>query len=209
MFTDKEHSTPMLRFKQFKRDWEQRKLKDISDRVTRKNKDNASKLPLTISAQDGLVDQNTYYKKQIASRDMSNYYLLKKGDFAYNKSYSNGFPLGVVKRLDKYEYGVLSTLYIVFRPTQINSDFLLFYYETNKWHKEVLRLSAEGARNHGLLNISVKDFFDTKMRTPISEKEQVEIGVFLMKLEKIINLQHNKMAVLEKIKKTYLHKMFL
>ncbi|MGD1370324.1 restriction endonuclease subunit S, partial [Enterococcus faecium] len=107
---------PEIRFPEFTDEWEQRKLGEVATRVTRKNKKLESTLPLTISAQFGLVDQNTFFNKQIASKDVSGYYLLKKGEFAYNKSYSNGYPWGAVKRLDKYDMGVLSTLYICFRP---------------------------------------------------------------------------------------------
>ena len=178
------------------------------ERVTRKNKNNESTLPLTISAQDGLVDQNTYFNKQVASKDMSNYYLLKKSDFAYNKSYSNGFPLGTVKRLDKYDEGTLSSLYIVFRPKKVNSDFLSIYYDTNKWHREVMKLSAEGARNHGLLNIPVNSFFEKKIIIPILEEEQLKIAKFLKRLEKIITLHQRKINTLEAQKKAYLNVMF-
>lgn len=187
--------------------WEHRKLNTIVERVTRKNKNNESTLPLTISAQDGLVDQNTYFNKQVASKDMSNYYLLMKGDFAYNKSYSNGFPLGTVKRLDKYDQGALSSLYIVFRPKKVNTDFLSIYYDTNKWHREVMKLSAEGARNHGLLNIPVNSFFEKNIIIPIPEKEQLEIAKFLKRLEKIIALHRRKRNILQKLKQIYLMKM--
>lgn len=94
---------PVIRFTGYIEDWNQNKLNSIVERVTRKNSNLESTLPLTISAQHGLVDQNTFFNKQVASRDVSNYYLLKKGEFAYNKSYSNGFPLGAIKRLDAYE----------------------------------------------------------------------------------------------------------
>ena len=203
-----ERKVPELRFKGFHDDWEQRKLNTVVERVTRKNKNNESTLPLTISAQDGLVDQNTYFNKQVASKDMSNYYLLKKGDFAYNKSYSNGFPLGTVKRLDKYDEGTLSSLYIVFRPKKVNSDFLSIYYDTNKWHREVMKLSAEGARNHGLLNIPVNSFFEKKIIIPILEEEQLKIAKFLKRLEKIITLHQRKINTFKQLKKSFLSGMF-
>ena len=93
---------------------------------------------------------------------MSGYYLLLKGEFAYNKSYSNDYPLGAVKRLDKYPNGALSSLYICFSvdESKINSDFLTHYFETSKWHKGIINIAGEGARNHGLLNISPTDFYE-------------------------------------------------
>ena len=87
---------------------------DLVDRVTRKIQDLVSELPLTISAQYGLIDQNEFFDKRVASKDVSGYYLIGNGEFAYNKSTSTDAPWGAIKRLDRYENGVLSTLYIVF-----------------------------------------------------------------------------------------------
>ncbi|NBI14164.1 restriction endonuclease subunit S, partial [[Haemophilus] felis] len=159
---------------------------NVVQRITRKNKNLESTLPLTISAQYGLVDQNAFFNKVVASKDVSGYYLIKNGEFAYNKSYSNGFPWGAIKRLELYPQGVLSTLYILFKPIKINSDFLTKYYETTYWYKEVSKYAAEGARNHGLLNISTEDFFKTTLIFPISEQEQQKIGTFFTALDRLI-----------------------
>lgn len=94
-------------------EWEDIQLKDISHRITRKNKE-LNQNALTISAQLGLINQQEYFSKQIASRDLSKYYLLHKGEYAYNKSYSAGYPMGAIKRLKLYDKGVVSTLYICF-----------------------------------------------------------------------------------------------
>ena len=201
--------SPELRFEGFADDWEQRKLSSIAERVTRKNKNNESTLPLTISAQDGLVDQNDYFNKQVASRDVTGYFLVKNGEFAYNKSYSNGYPCGAIKRLDKYEMGVLSTLYIVFKPTAINSQFLVSYYETTRWYREVSKNAAEGARNHGLLNISPNDFFNTLLTIPKSAEEQQQIGSFFKQLDDTIALHQRKLDLLKEQKKGFLQKMFV
>lgn len=120
-------SKPNIRFNDFSDEWEEIELNKIAERITRKNTNLESTLPLTISAQYGLVDQRDFFNAQIASKDVSGYFLLKKGEFAYNKSYSSEYPFGTIKRLDKYEMGVLSTLYILFSHKNINSDF---YYTT-------------------------------------------------------------------------------
>ncbi|WP_326913154.1 restriction endonuclease subunit S [Enterococcus faecium] len=199
---------PEIRFPEFTDEWEQRKLGEVATRVTRKNKKLESTLPLTISAQFGLVDQNTFFNKQIASKDVSGYYLLKKGEFAYNKSYSNGYPWGAVKRLDKYDMGVLSTLYICFRPVDINSDFLASYYDTDRWYKEVSKHAAEGARNHGLLNIAASDFFETELMIPKNNNEQEKIADFFKSLDTTITLHQRKLDLLKETKKGFLQKMF-
>mgnify|MGYP004523929037 CR=1 FL=1 len=182
-------NVPKLRFPGFESEWEREKLRDFTERVVRKNKENETKLPLTISSKDGLVDQITYFNKQVSSKDMSGYYLLKKGEFAYNKSYSVGFDFGSIKRLDRYPMGALSTLYICFAIKKHNSDFMKTYFDSLKWYKEIYMIAAEGARNHGLLNVPTEDFFDTTHILPQSETEQKKIAKFLLLLDERITKQ--------------------
>ena len=168
---------------------------DIVDRVVRKNTNNDSMLALTISAQYGLVDQKTYFNNRVASRDVSNYFLVLNGEFAYNKSTSDGYPFGAVKRLDLYDKGVLSTLYIVFVPKSelsINSDFLTVFFDTDRWHKGVSERAAEGARNHGLLNISAEDFFDIDLVISKYIEEQKQIGELFRSFDNLITLHQRK-----------------
>ena len=166
----------------------------MATRITRKNKNLESTLPLTISAQLGLVDQISYFDKRIASANLTNYILLKKGEFAYNKSYSNGYPFGTVKRLNNYDSGVIPSLYIAFVPNDkiINSDFMETYFETSLWHKEVSVRAAEGARNHGLLNISPSDFMEISIKLPTDMKEQIKITQFLHGFNSLIALHQRK-----------------
>ena len=171
--------------------WEQRKLGDIATRVTRKN-ECESDLPLTISAQHGLVDQRTFFNNQVASKDMSGYYLLRKGEFAYNKSTSGDSPWGAVKRLVNYEKGCVSTLYICFGLDGTDPNYLVTYYETDCWHKGVQMIAAEGARNHGLLNITPNDFFDTVLALPSSQEEQRRIGSLFARLDNLITLHQRE-----------------
>ena len=199
---------PAIRFAGFTDPWEQRKLGEIAERVTRKNENNESDLPLTISAQHGLIDQRLFFNAQVASRDMSGYYLLRQGEFAYNKSTSADSPWGAIKRLTRYEKGCVSTLYICFALLNANPDYLVTYYETNRWHKAVQMIAAEGARNHGLLNIAPDDFFDTMVSLPESQAEQQTIGAFFSRLDSLITLHQRKYDKLVIFKKSMLEKMF-
>ena len=202
---------PRIRFKGFKEDWEQRKLGEIAERLTRKNEKLESTLPLTISAQYGLIDQNEFFDKRIASKDVRGYYLIKKGEFAYNKSTSVDAPFGAIKRLDKYNKGVLSTLYILFKiidDTNTSSDYLVTYYSTDLWHKGIQLIAAEGARNHGLLNIAPNDFFKTMLSIPLNVFEQQKIGNFFKSLDHLITLHQRKLEKLKIIKKSMLENLF-
>lgn len=212
MFPKNGQTVPEIRFAGFTDAWEQRKLGDLVDRVTRKNQDLVSELPLTISAQYGLIDQNEFFEKRVASKDVSGYYLIENGEFAYNKSTSTDAPWGAVKRLDRYENGVLSTLYIVFgikENNPVDSDFLVSYYSTNLWHKGIHEIAAEGARNHGLLNIAPADFFETELTIPQDIEEQKKIGKYFEELERLITLHQHKCEQLQSMKKFMLQNMFV
>ena len=210
-FEDRNDHCPAIRFRGFTDAWEQRELGEIVERIVRKNTNLESTLPLTISAQYGLVDQITYFNNRVASRDISGYYLVLNGEFAYNKSTSDGFPFGAIKRLDLYPKGVLSTLYIVFSirdRRQTSSDYLTVFFDTDRWHRGVSERAAEGARNHGLLNISAEDFFDISICLPKGIREQEKIGMFFRKLDHLITLHQRKLDKLTKVKKSMLQKMF-
>ena len=158
-------------------------------------------MPLTISAQQGLINQYDYFDKQIASLNLSNYYIIKKGEFAYNKSYSNGYPYGAIKRLDFFEQGALSSLYICFSISNINSDYLVRYFDSGKWNKQVKLISGEGARNHGLLNLSPDDFFNISIMIPPSKEEQMKISHFLNLINSKIKYMDEKIEALKKYRK--------
>lgn len=191
-------------------EWEEVELGKITRRVTRKNKNNETNLPLTISSIDGMVDQSTYFNKIIASGDMSGYYLLKKGEFAYNKSYSVGYDYGSIKRLDRYDMGALSTLYICFAlKNDVNSDYMVGYFDSLKWNKEIGMFCAEGARNHGLLNIAINDFFKIKILMPVSHEEQQKIADCLLAYDEAIQIKKDKLEVWKEIKKGLLQQMFV
>lgn len=199
---------PALRFKGFTDEWEQRKLGDITKRISRKNLNLDSTLPLTISAQYGLVDQRKFFDKQIASKKLENYLLLKNGEFAYNKSYSKDYPFGAIKRLNNYKLGVLSTLYIAFKPVSINTDYLEEYFDSTKWYKEIYKRATEGARNHGLLNISPQDFFELNLSIPNNRIEQERISKILKLLSLVITLQQRKLEQLKTIKQELIKRVF-
>ena len=199
---------PKLRFPGFDEPWRAERLSDFADRVTRKNSKNETDLPLTISSKDGLVDQVSYFNKTVASKDMSGYYLLKNGEFAYNKSYSVGYDFGSIKRLDRYPMGALSTLYICFALKRHESDFIKAYFDSLKWYREIYMISAEGARNHGLLNVPTEEFFDTKHYLPENTDEQRKIADFLIALDRRIETQQSLVDNLKKYKRGVTRRLF-
>ncbi len=180
---------------------------DVFNRITRKNTIRCKNV-LTVSAQMGLVSQLEYYDKTVAGKNLDNYYLIKKGEFAYNRSYSEGYPLGAIKRLDDYEKGVISTLYICFEidHPQANSDFYRHFFEGGGLNHELYKIAKEGSRNHGLLNVSIKDFLKTKVQFP-SKKDQEKIASLLNCQEKLISFLKKKKELLQKQKKGLMQRL--
>ena len=174
----------------------------------RKNSNNETELPLTISSKDGLVDQVTFFNKKVSSKDMSGYYLLKNGEFAYNKSYSNGYDFGSIKRLERYEMGALSTLYICFSLKKHCSDYIKHYFDSLKWYRQIYIISAEGARNHGLLNVPTDDFFATIHFLSPDIEEQKKIADFLSLVDRRIEKQRQLVESLKKYKRGLLSAIF-
>lgn len=202
---------PQLRFSEFQDEYISDSLSEIADRVRRKNSKNETDIPLTIASIEGLVDQRTYFGKTVASKDMSGYYLLKKGEFTYNKSYSRGYPVGSVKRLDKYEQGALSPLYICFAlkdDADVTSDYLVQYFNSPAWHEVVNEVCAEGARNHGILNVSPDDFFATTHHFPQTKREQDKVAAFLSLYDQKIQNQTAKVEALETRRNGLLQQIF-
>jgi len=150
----------------FAGEWESVKLGDVTKRVKRKNTELNDNV-ITISAQRGFVRQEDFFSKRVASSTLSNYYLLHKGEFAYNKSYSKGYPMGAFKRLDDFDKAVVTTLYICFKCKEhVDSDFMQQFFEGGMMIKGLMRIAQEGGRAHGLLNISLTDFFDLPLSLP-------------------------------------------
>ena len=180
-----------------RKDWRNYKLSDFTTRVTRKN-GGQSDIPLTISAQYGLIDQRDFFSKTIASADMSGYYLLRSGEYAYNRSTSNDYPFGSIKRLELYPMGAVSTLYLCFRVKDdiVLSDLAKWYFESSQWHRGVNEICAEGARNHGLLNVPTDGFFNTVHTLPSDPEEQLAIASYLSLFQARLD---SAQAVLEKL----------
>ena len=157
----------------FDGEWQNCRLHQIVKRIRRKNTVGNENV-LTISAQYGLINQSEFFNKEIASEDKSNYYLLNRNDFAYNKSYSSGYPFGAIKRLTRYDMGIVSPLYICFEIVgeNVSLEYMEQYFEAGLMNREIQAFAQEGARNHGLLNIAVDDFFNSKLVLPSIEEQQ-------------------------------------
>jgi type I restriction enzyme S subunit len=180
----------------------------IFQAMTRKNSVGETNV-LTTSAQRGLVSQRKYFTKSVASENLENYFLLEKGQFAYNRSSSNGYPYGAVKRLEDSDRGVLSTLNIcmaLIDPAAHNSDYFVHALESGVLNRGLGQICQEGARSHGLLNVSREDFFSLEVPAPTKPiQDAIAKRLNLASLE--IDLMKRRLKLLQTQKRGLMQKL--
>ena len=200
---------PELRFPGFTDAWEQRKLSDISTKVTTKNVDVHYTETLTNSAEQGIISQVDFFDKEISNKDNINgYYIVENNDFIYNPRISTLAPVGPINRNKLNRTGIMSPLYTVFRASKVDLGFLEWYFQSNHWHRYMKLNGDSGARAD---RIAIKDstFFDMPIKTPVNIKEQVLIGETLEKSNQYITLHQRKLDHLQLQKKALLQQMFV
>ncbi|ENG2549907.1 TPA: restriction endonuclease subunit S [Citrobacter farmeri] len=183
-------------------------LSKLFQRVTTKNNGKSTNV-VTISGQHGLIKQEDFFKKTVASDTLDGYFLLKKGQFAYNKSYSNGYPMGAIKRLNRYPEGVVTTLYICFElstPKESFGDYWEHYFESGLLNNSLSQIAHEGGRAHGLLNVKPSDFFSLKVPVPGFEEQQKIAAVLSVADAEIATLE-KKLACLKDEKKALMQQL--
>ena len=204
---EKELKAPKLRFPGFTDDWEQRELRDISDKVTIKNKDCEFSETFTNSAEFGIVCQVDFFDHSVSKEDnIDGYYIVRDNDFVYNPRISNLAPVGPINRNKLGRTGVMSPLYTVFKTHDVEESFLEWFFKSSAWHSFMRFNGDSGARSD---RFSIKDnvFFTMPIQFPKME-EQRKIGQFFNKVDNLITLHQRKLDTLKKLKKGFLQKMF-
>ena len=192
--------TGKKRLSGFSDKWKKTQLGNIINRVTSKNEE-LNDTVVTISAQRGFVLQEDFFNKRVASDTLSGYYLINKGQFAYNKSYSNGYPMGAFKRLNDFEKAVVTTLYICFELKEnICSDYMVHFFENGFMTNNLMKIAKEGGRAHGLLNIGLEDFMSLELTIP-SIEEQNAIAQVLETATQELKSYQDKLEALQLQKK--------
>lgn len=208
MFPEKGKKVPEIRFPEFTDDWEQRKLGEISDKVTEKNINNTYNETFTNSAEYGIIPQRDFFEKDISNiKNLNGYYVVRNDDFVYNPRISNFAPVGPIKRNKLLKTGVMSPLYYVFRTRDIDRTYLEHYFDTTYWHMFMKLNGDSGARSD---RFAIKDSVFVEMPIPFPKlEEQKKIGMFFEEFDNLITLHQRKLEHLQKQKKALLQQMFV
>ena len=208
MFPQNGSKVPEIRFSGFADDWEQRKLKEIADKVSEKNKNNEFSEPFTNSAEQGIISQKDYFDREIVNNEnLDSYYIVRNDDFIYNPRISVMAPVGPINRNRLGRNGVMSPLYTVFRTHDIDNLYLEFYFKTTKWHRFMKSNGDSGAR-FDRFTISSTQFMEMPIPYPMLD-EQRKIGEYFDSLDNLITLHQRKLEKLQNVKKSCLEKMFV
>ena len=208
MFPQNEQKVPEIRFEGFTEAWEQRKLKEIADKVSEKNKNNEFSEPFTNSAEQGIISQKDYFDREIVNNEnLDGYYIVRNDDFIYNPRISATAPVGPINRNRLGRNGVMSPLYTVFRTHDIDNLYLEFYFKTTKWHR-FMKLNGDSGARFDRFTISSTQFMEMPIPYPTLEEQQ-KIGKYFDSLDHLITLHQRKCEELKKIKKFMLQKMFV
>ena len=203
----KDRKKPAIRFKGFTEDWEQRKLNEISDKVTEKNIGLQYIETFTNSAEFGIISQRDFFDHEIANMSsLGGYYIVRSEDFVYNPRISATAPVGPINRNKLGRVGVMSPLYTVFRTYDVDTIYLEYFFKSRYWHSFMNFNGDSGARSD---RFSIKDAIFFEMNIPIPHiEEQMKIGEYLTHIDNLITLHQRKYDKLVNIKKSMLEKMF-
>ena len=187
----KKSDAPAIRFKGFSDAWEQRKLSEITDKVTEKNAGLQYVETFTNSAEFGIISQRDFFDHDIAKLgSLDGYYIVKTEDFVYNPRISTSAPVGPINRNKLGRTGVMSPLYTVFRPHDIDTTYLEYFFKCGYWHSFMNFNGDSGARSD---RFSIRDNVFFQMPIPIPDiDEQRKIGELLTCLDNLITLHQRQ-----------------
>ena len=171
--------------------WEQRKLSEIADKVTEKNSGLQYVETFTNSAEFGIISQRDFFDHDIAKlSSLDGYYIVKNEDFVYNPRISTSAPVGPINRNKLGRTGVMSPLYTVFRPHDVDTTYLEHFFKCAYWHSFMNFNGDSGARSD---RFSIKNDVFFQMPIPLPHiDEQRKIGELLTCLDHLITLHQRK-----------------
>ena len=196
-------AVPNIRFRNFKDEWTKKKISNFIIKNSDKNKNLVIKNIESISNKTGFTKQSEQFDGyRVASQDISNYYVISPNQFAYNPSRINVGSIAYKKKGE--DKSIISPLYISFSTSShINDSFLWFWFKTTSFKKQRIRFSEGGVRD----TLPFENLKKMEISSPLLQ-EQKKIGNFFAKLDKLLDLQQQKIDKLELLKKTLLQKLF-
>ncbi|WP_051633364.1 restriction endonuclease subunit S [Thermonema rossianum] len=203
--TNKTALIPKLRFPEFQNsgEWEVVLLEKLIFKNTKRNSEKKYSLVQSISNKHGFINQDEYFdNRQVASMDTSKYYVVDKGTFAYNPS---RIDVGSLAYKNDDNISIISPLYVCFKCNReiINDYFLLHWFDTNSFKKQMTTNIEGGVRN----TLNFENLIRISIPLP-TLPEQQKIAAFLSNLDEWLAAEEEKLTLLETYKKGLLQNLF-
>ncbi len=205
--------TPKLRFPEFRDRWTSERLDQLADIITERAGDQ-DYTPFTVTTGVGLVSQQERFGRTIAGNAFKSYYVLRKDDFAYNKSATKAFPQGYIARFLQHQQGAVpNSIFTCFRvdPKAVNPAYLDYLFAGNLHGRWLRRYIEVSARAHGSLSVDDADLMALPVPLPCgttSLAEQQKIADCLSSLDDLIAAHGGKLEVLWAHKKGLMRQLF-
>ncbi len=211
MNKEKNKSIPELRFPEFVKDgeWNIASLGNLSKKINEKTNGRKYKL-MSITSGVGLVSQIKKFGREIAGNSYKNYYIIRNGDFAYNKSSTKFYPQGEIAMFVDDEIGAVpNSIFTCFRFDKniIYPTFAKYHFANNLHGKWLRKFITIGARAHGALQVNSKDLFSVPFPYPYLPEQQ-KIAAFLSNLDELIEAHKQKLELLKAHKKGLMQNLF-
>ena len=198
---------PSLRFPEFTEEWEEKKLGEVAERVTTKNKDKNILTVLSNSAVKGIIKQDDFFDFEVANDiNKDRYYIVEKDNFVYNPRISVSAPVGPMKRSHIKELGIISPLYTVLKFKTGFFDYFEMFFSSNYWHIYMRKVANFGAR-FDRMNITNEDLMNLPLPFP-SLPEQEKIANFLSVVDTRLQTLKDKKEKLETYKRGAMQQIF-
>ncbi|SRF22320.1 restriction and modification system specificity protein [Staphylococcus aureus] len=208
-------NVPELRFPGFEGEWEEKKVGELLEfkNGLNKGKEYFGSGSSIVNFKDvfnnrSLNTNNLTGKVNVNSKELKNY-SVEKGDVFFTRTSEVigeiGYPSVI---LNDPENTVFSGFLLRGRPKSgidlINNNFKRYVFFTNSFRKEMITKSSMTTR--ALTSGSAIN--KMKVIYPVSAKEQRKIGDFFSKLDRQIELEEQKLELLQQQKKGYMQKIF-
>lgn len=190
-------------------EWEEKRLQNISFKITEKNKGFKIKNIISNSAKNGLISQRDFFDKDIANiSNIDGYYVIQPGDFVYNPRKSYEAPYGPINSYKLDSEGVVSPLYFCFRINgEVNKCYIEYYFKSTKWYRYIYMNSDQGVR-HDRVSIKDSEMMKMNIKLPVMQ-EQNKIAKFLLGINNLLDKEKEKLQELKQWKKGLLQNMFV
>jgi type I restriction enzyme S subunit len=165
-------------------------VSDFTAEVSARNRNSKIDRVLSVTNHSGFVLPEEQFERRVASSNLSNYKIVKGGQYAYNPSRIN---VGSIARLDKWDIGVLSPMYVVFKldESRVESDYFLHWLSSHEARQRIKK-SAQGSVRE---TVSFSDLGSIPIPIPSLEKQR--------KVAEILNTAKQEINILEKLADKY------